>query len=131
MKLSQVREEHAYFTTETGTRCRAISYGGIGAVWALKGSAYSLNLPLTLSLTFFITFLLLDVIFPFLHARKAEKLIRYHEIKVYKETNSLPGPEYSFNHDPKDNALSRQAFMFRPILAGLGYLPLIVHLWFN
>lgn len=131
MKLTKVREDHAYFTTETGTRCRAISYGGIGAVWALKGSACSLNLPLKLSLSFFISFLLLDIIFPFIHARKSEKLIRHHEIKVYKETNSLPGPEYSFDHDPKDNAVSRQAFMLRPILAGIGYVPLIIHVWFK
>jgi len=131
MKLAQVRADHAYFTTETGTRCRAISYGGIGAVWALKGSECSLNLPLTLSLIFFSSFLFLDMLFPFIHARKAEKLIRHHEIKAYNETNSLPGPEYSFDHDPRDNALSKQAFLLRPILAGIGYLPMFAHLMLN
>lgn len=128
MKLTEVREEHAYFTTETGTRCRAISYGGIAAVWAMKDSGSKFSVLLLFSLICFSVFLFLDMLLAFACAVKAERLIRHHEVKVHNLTNALPGPDYSFDRDPNENTLSKQGFWLRPIFAALGCLPLIADL---
>lgn len=128
MRLKTIREDLAYFTLATGERTRNLAYGGIAAAWIVNSSGSKLAPLLLISIILFSAFFVLDVFGAIYCADKARQIILDQEDKVYRLTGKLPDENHEFDYYPNSNTLSEQVSVLRPWIAGVGYVPLAIHL---
>lgn len=132
MKLSDLVEDHQYYTGKLGDICRQLNFSGIAIIWILssgKVDTIAVNGLFFNALLFYVFSFMFELAQYIYNVMFTHFYHRYKELK-FKADESIKDPgEVDFEPLPKWNRIGDTLLILKVLFTILGYIPLVTYMF--